>query len=823
MAEIFIRYWKRGIISRDSKRECWQLRSVIYGLLFGLYAVVFFMSVTARPCNEALLDLQYSCWLLLYSVFPVDFAILALSCYRRALQLSSGGNSVGNGAVKQALLFAILPFCFGAGFGMIVLFPKQSQWTIFIYLIPSIIMLYLMWARNYVALSRDCLSLQDLENEWQTSNVAYGSEMTDLQSPRELNHPSLSSSVRGQNVANSHTRRSSVKETDVISNMRRDLRYTAPLVNVFEAKLHMNEELESSKDNGVNSHAAGLAPLSEQTENLVIKEILRPASQSLVLVRLFLSNVALDQLEHGYQSHADLTSRFIEKSAPSISGTLGNLDLHRQHEELTSQCEDLNQRYADHIKLMHLVAENIGGGNPKVGGDSNNDLSQTLPFKSSQQKKSRELAFLATNCNVHVSTLSNIRTKTNHGASDAESIPIASITFGAPSAHVLGFKFGGLRSVLAKLDEEEEKSVDVSPKKNQKQQSLDAAFKSLELRFVAKARESIVLSQALCAVVAAGMQVLTECLGTKSSEKIRQFSSIGLLCHSVCLLSTSGKEEGMIEDFSGAYAKLRITIRFECQLGNNDKLAIAGDGFRIINVEPTKAAASPEVNIGAVTVTLGVSSRADYAWLCSTVVDDISAVPSACESPEIALVPVLFNLGVNEMQSVANASGSTRVQTEVNLEGLAAFRSYHDSFIELPAQRQQRERESSQAGDGEIPLKVTRLLNSLAHLVKAEARDRAKLVDLLLVSSYAARAMHGARTTSCKSAKDRTSVFQTLEVARIAERHGWLDRFVPTLLLDRVIFLFLLTRQIMSSTVYVFFSMKMYIGLELAACLQSYY
>jgi inositol polyphosphate-4-phosphatase len=68
------------------------------------------------------------------------------------------------------------------------------------------------------------------------------------------------------------------------------------------------------------------------------------------------------------------------------------------------------------------------------------------------------------------------------------------------------------------------------------------------------------------------------------------------------------------------------------------------------------------------------------------------------------------------------------------------------------------------------------MLDSLADLVEAEAKTRAKLVDLLLVSCFLARAMNGARTTSCKSAKDRTSVFQTLEVARIAQRHQFLDR-----------------------------------------------
>jgi hypothetical protein len=70
--------------------------------------------------------------------------------------------------------------------------------------------------------------------------------------------------------------------------------------------------------------------------------------------------------------------------------------------------------------------------------------------------------------------------------------------------------------------------------------------------------------------------------------------------------------------------------------------------------------------------------------------------------------------------------------------------------------------------------------------VEEEKRDRGKLVDLLLVSCYAARILNGARTTSCKSAKDRTSVFHTLEVTKLAERLGVLDEALVQPMLDEL-------------------------------------
>ena len=56
------------------------------------------------------------------------------------------------------------------------------------------------------------------------------------------------------------------------------------------------------------------------------------------------------------------------------------------------------------------------------------------------------------------------------------------------------------------------------------------------------------------------------------------------------------------------------------------------------------------------------------------------------------------------------------------------------------------------------------LIPLLRSLVEEEARERGKKVDLLLVCAEVARLVNGARTTSCKSAKDRTSMFHTLEV-----------------------------------------------------------
>jgi len=59
--------------------------------------------------------------------------------------------------------------------------------------------------------------------------------------------------------------------------------------------------------------------------------------------------------------------------------------------------------------------------------------------------------------------------------------------------------------------------------------------------------------------------------------------------HSVCLLSTSGKEEGMLDDFAGAYQDLDVTLRLSIM----DVNEVEGGGDLVVRgMAPTSSVSS---------------------------------------------------------------------------------------------------------------------------------------------------------------------------------------------------------------------------------------
>ena len=131
---------------------------------------------------------------------------------------------------------------------------------------------------------------------------------------------------------------------------------------------------------------------------------------------------------------------------------------------------------------------------------------------------------------------------------------------------------------------------------------------------------------------------------------------------------------------------------------------------------------------------------------------------------DIPVVPVLMNLGVNEMQTVANLKGkSTLLQTEINRDAVRALRQYVAAWSKATAasdeemmqkgRRQLRDGGSAAAAaaekEKEKEYALGQELDRLEALVEAEARDKGKNVEVLMAECFVARAL-AARTTAAR-------------------------------------------------------------------------
>ena len=125
----------------------------------------------------------------------------------------------------------------------------------------------------------------------------------------------------------------------------------------------------------------------------------------------------------------------------------------------------------------------------------------------------------------------------------------------------------------------------------------------------------------------------------------------------------------------------------------------------------------------------------------------------------------LISQGINAQQTVANAVGGTQLQEYINLESVQTLRQYHTAYHDL--------RHASAGGERRCRFELQQLEALMTRYEQTVLTSHAeKNTEILLLSEQLTRWMGGARITSCKSAKDRTSMAVTAEQAQLlVERH----------------------------------------------------
>ncbi|KAM6940289.1 type II inositol 3,4-bisphosphate 4-phosphatase isoform 3-T3 [Xenentodon cancila] len=253
---------------------------------------------------------------------------------------------------------------------------------------------------------------------------------------------------------------------------------------------------------------------------------------------------------------------------------------------------------------------------------------------------------------------------------------------------------------------------------------LQEAACSIPQGFLLQQRRDIVFSQALAAL-ACGF-VMRLYAGMQDKDFLTQLHLVGLVAQFESLLSTYSEEIGMLEDMEVGISDLQKVV-FKITEAKTDDLS---------ELQPLVCGRRDHLTVEVPLPQL----------VFQTLPEEIK------EGKPLRVFPVLFNVGINEQQTIAERFGDISLQERINQKNFEILDAYYKLLREkvpvecLPCFQTQTD--------------IKDLLETLGQNVVTKKR---KNVEILWIAGSICRRLNGIRFTSCKSAKDRTSMSVTLE------------------------------------------------------------
>ncbi|KAF6094326.1 inositol polyphosphate-4-phosphatase type II B [Phyllostomus discolor] len=238
-------------------------------------------------------------------------------------------------------------------------------------------------------------------------------------------------------------------------------------------------------------------------------------------------------------------------------------------------------------------------------------------------------------------------------------------------------------------------------------------------------RRDVVFSQALAGLVCGFIIKLHTSLHDPGF--LQQLHTVGLVAQYEGLLSTYSDEIGMLEDMA---------------VGISDLKKVA---FKIIEAKSSDV------------LPVITGRREHYVVEVKLPARMFESLPLPVREGQLLHVhPVLFNVGINEQQTLAERFGDVSLQESINQENFELLKEYCTIFMEKmpPDYISQFQEQHDLKG----------LLENLHQNIQAKKR---KNVEIMWLAATICRKLNGIRFTCCKSAKDRTSMSVTLEQCSI--------------------------------------------------------